>query len=248
MTVYEIIKGFESEIDVGDKVVFQDKVGNEKVYKTYKKVNDNLFELITIEDSNGKHNLTRIPDVKFDKYKVDLERGILFAESSNRWLNPKPNKRNGYVYTTLNGVPIAVHVVVAMSKYQLNKSEWLKEGKTVNHIDFDRGNNISDNLEVIYHKDQFCDEVRARMGKGKKLTENEARYIKYLTAMLEASDERVDSIVIHMIAKRMKRNYETIRKVILGKTHKDVGLTKEMEQEVRQAMLKYDLEQIGKLA
>src|SRR5699024_3001381 len=133
--------------------------------KHYERVNDE-WKLRAVEDENGEITvLTSIPDERFNKYKVDLDNGRIYSEVSDRFLKTKGN-RLGYHYTTLAGIPIAVHVVVAMAKYQINRDEYLIEGKTVNHIDFNRGNNSADNLEIIYHRDQFCDEVRSRMGTG----------------------------------------------------------------------------------
>src|SRR5699024_9918762 len=108
----------------------------------------------------------------------------------------------------------------------------------------DKSDNEIDNLRLVTRRGQYTDSVRERMGTGTPLTEDEVIYIRYLCEMIEAKGERVDSVIIHMIAKKFGRKYETIRKVINGVTHKDVQLTDEMKAQVTQARLEHDLKQL----
>src|SRR5699024_2965175 len=73
------------------------EVETDKYVKYYKKINGE-WVLRAVEDEDREvTTLTSIPD--FSKYKVHLDSGKIYSEISDRWLNPKANKRFGYVYS-----------------------------------------------------------------------------------------------------------------------------------------------------
>src|SRR5690625_2359344 len=97
--INSILDGFNEEIGTDVKVIVKDKINGKCVDKVYRKNTDGTFALIEIIDETGVHKLTTIPN--FRNYLADLKRGKVFSIRANRWLNPKPNKRFGYVYSTL---------------------------------------------------------------------------------------------------------------------------------------------------
>lgn len=241
----DLFIGFLTDADV---LQVEEKDGTIKHFE----LRDDKWELYALQDENGVHELTSIPN--FSNYKADLQRGKIYSLVSDKFLSKGKPNYYGYCYSTLrndNGVatPVSLHSVIMSAALQQEPQKWIDEGLEIDHKNGVKHQNNISNLRLVTRKQQYDSRVRQKMSDnaGTPLTKDEVMYIRYLAAMLEAKGEKVDSIVIHMIAKRFEKQYETIRKVINGVTHKEIGLTPEMKAQVVQAKLERDLEQIKEL-
>ncbi|MEI3613723.1 hypothetical protein [Pseudogracilibacillus sp. SO30301A] len=192
------------------------------------------------------HELTDIPN--FSHYKADLHRGRIYSLISNKWLNPKANKRFGYVYSTLknnNGtaIPISIHTVI-MSAH-LNKSPESWKPLTVNHIDLNKENNSIHNLELIEHKDQFCDIVRSRMGQGERLSNDDVRYLRLIKEILKVKGEYAQNTFFNYFSERLYRSYTTIQNIVNNVTYQDIQLTDKEKELINRIRLQHDLVEFG---
>src|SRR5699024_10174644 len=165
---------------------------------------------------------------------------------SDKWLNPKANKRFGYVYTTLkndNGTstPISLHTLVMSAHLNIQPQDW--KPLTVNHIDFNKENNSIHNLELVEHRDQFCDVVRSKMGTGERLKSEDVRYLRLAKAVLEAKGEYKQNDFCNYFSEKLDRSYTTISNIVDGVTYTDIQLSdKEMEL-INKIRLQHDLKQ-----
>lgn len=223
------------------------EVETDKYVKYYKKINGE-WVLRAVEDEDREvTTLTSIPD--FKTTYADVENGRIWNDLRNDFSKASKPNYYGYIYSSFEGKPVSIHVLIMSAFTQMRPEEWRKQGLEIDHISGSKVENHINNLALVTRQEQYDKRVRAKMSQnaGTPLDKDEVQYIKYLAAMLEARDEKVDSIVIHMIAKRFGKKYETIRKVVNGVTHKDVELTDEMKKEVMQARLQHDLEQVSAL-
>jgi len=234
-------KTIENYITDSYKVTVETDKG---ITKQYERV-DGEWELVAVRDADGVvHELTSIPN--FSQYKCDIERGKIFSLRSDKWLNPKANKRFGYVYTTLkndNGTstPISLHTLVMSAHLNIQPQDW--KPLTVNHIDFNKENNSIHNLELVEHRDQFCDVVRSKMGTGERLKSEDVRYLRLAKAVLEAKGEYKQNDFCNYFSEKLDRSYTTISNIVDGVTYTDIQLSdKEMEL-INKIRLQHDLKQ-----
>lgn len=215
------------------------------ITKQYERL-DGEWQLVAVRDEDGEvTELTPIPN--YETTYADLKNGKIWNDLRNGFSRASKPNLYGYVYSNFEGKSISIHALIMSAKVQVEPAIWKKDGLEIDHKNEIKHDNRAENLRLVTRKEQYTDSVRQRMSEnaGTPLTEDEVKYIRYLSAMLEAKGESVDSIVIHMIAKRMGKRYETIRRVINGVTHKDIELTNEMKAQVTQVRLEYDLEQLA---
>lgn len=218
--------------------------------KHFEKV-DGKWNLYAIEDGNEIYILSDIPN--FSAYKADIERGMIYSLVSDRWLNPKTPNRFGYLFTTLkdnygNAVPMSVHSIMMSAHLQKPVKHYLSQGLEVNHIDFDKTNNNIENLELVTHKEQFCDVVRSRMGRGTRLSDGEVQYIKYVAAVAKAKEQYAINKLSNYFAQKFGKDYVTIFNILKGNTYKNVELNEVMKKEVRKIELEHDLARLSEIA
>lgn len=232
--INQIVEGIEQDIEIGSKVIFDDVVQGEKVEKVYEKIGTGKgeFVLIEITDKDGKHKLTTIPN--FSRYLADLDRGIVFSLRSNKWLNPRANKRFGYVYSTLindnnEATPISLHQLMMSAHKQVQPQDWQRFGLEIDHVDGIKDNNNIDNLRLIRHTEQYCSRVRKKMSEAntRRLTVEDVKAIKMTKETLEALEEYKQSDFCNHYSKELDVTYSTIENVVNGKSYKNVILSDE---------------------
>lgn len=220
--------------------------------KHYEKV-DGKWNLYAIEDSEGEvFELTDIPN--FSRYKAYLERGMIYSLVSNKWLNANTPNRFGYLFSSYindNGTrtPASVHSMIMSAFMGVQPEFWLSKGLEIDHVDGNKTNNkcggIGGNLRLVTRKEQFTDEVRAKMGKGIPLTEEQVNHIKFTSEILKAKGELAINKVSHYFADKYEKGYVTVFNVLKNHTHKNVQLTSEQKSQVRQLELQHDLARLG---
>lgn len=205
---------------------------------------DNEFELVSVEDENGEvSELTSIPN--FSRYKANLDKGIVWSEVSDRWLDPKPNKRFGYCYSTLKDdsgktTPISMHVLMMSAHTGMRSEEW--KPLTVNHKNFQKDDNSIGNLELIEHRDQFCDVVRSKMGQGERLSNEDVRYLRMIKAVLEAKGEYKQNDFCNYFSEKLDRSYTTIENIVNNRTYTEIQLSEKELEMINKIRLQHDLE------
>lgn len=215
--INSILNGFEEEIGKDVKVIVEDRVNGKCVDKVYQKNADGTFELIEIIDDAGVHELTAIPN--FSQYMADLERGKVFSIKANRWLNPKPNKRFGYVYSTLindqkKSTAISIHQVMMSAHKQVKPKSWMRFRLEIDHVNGVKHDNSIDNLRLIRHTEQFCDVVRKKMSESnaKRLSKNDVRYLRLVKEVLQVKANISKTISVIIIVKSLRELIRQLKK------------------------------------
>ena len=219
--------------------------------KHYEKVDDK-WNLYAISDEDGDVvELTDIPN--FSNYKADLHGGKIYSLVSDKWLNANTPNRFGYLFSSYindNGTrtPMSVHSMIMSAYMEMQPESWLSQGLEIDHINMDKTDNRKENLRLVTRKEQFTDEVRAKMGKGIPLTEEQVNHIKFTSEILKAKGEFAINKVSHYFADKYEKGYVTVFNVLKNHTHKNVQLTSEQKSQVRQLELQYDLQQLELIA
>lgn len=173
--------------------------------------------------------LTPIPSDKgLSNYLVDTMYGRIFSKPENRYLSLNPNS-NGYVYATVlhdNGErkSYGVHRLIMASRTGLSLEMFKRGGIEVDHYpkEEEKWNNSINNLQMSSRKTQYRESTRAKMGKGKRLTEDEVKHIlERLNEWLE-NDENKVSDFIHMIAEEYGQGYRNIWNIVNGKSWRNL--------------------------
>jgi CRISPR/Cas system-associated endonuclease Cas1 len=180
-------------------------------------------------------SLSPIPE--FDNYGIDVTTGRIYSFISQRWLNQKGIRKNGYLMTTLKhnsgkSKGMYIHELVYSAYIQKPKSFWREENYimnddgeleqvplTINHMDRNKKNNCYKNLEAKSHKDQFTEDVVKDISTNRKrLSKDEVIQIKKEFAKWEG----IKTDFCLMMAAKMGVVFNTIESIINGKSHKKV--------------------------
>jgi hypothetical protein len=158
-------------------------------------------------------------------YLADVENGRIWSNISQKWLDPKPNKRFGYCYTTLKidgkSKPYSIHTLIMSAHFGVKKGFWLNQGLEINHIsdapDTKQKNGIS-NLELKTRKQQYDDTCRAKLGKGKRLKVNEASHILAQWEYWQQDEDNKKSTFCNIMSEEYGCSYSCIEDLINRKT------------------------------
>lgn len=250
----KIVKNLD-DLFINDKVkVEEQNKDGETIVKTFIRDGEKeQFELKEIEnkDTGEMHELTSIPG--FSQYMADLQRGKIYSLVSDKFLSKGKPNYYGYCYSTLrddDGVatPISLHTLILSAALQQTSKEWQLEGLECDHKNGIKHDNRISNLRLVTRKEQYTKSVRERMGHGIPLVKEQVQYIRYFAAIVKAKGKQVDSKLIHMLADKYDKKYETIRKVVNGVTYSEIELNEAMRKEVCKIELEHDLARLAEIA
>lgn len=167
-------------------------------------------------------------------YLADVENGRIWSNKSDRWLNPKPNKRFGYCYSTFivdgKKKPYSIHTLIMSAHLGVKKEWWLSQRLEVNHISDDpdtkQKNGIS-NLELKTRKQQYDDTCRAKLGKGKRLKVDEASLILGQWEYWKQDEDNKKSTYCNMMSEEYGCSYSCIEDIINRKTWSHVEVDRQ---------------------
>lgn len=205
------------------------------------------WSLVAIEEDGIIYGLTDIPN--FSRYKANLETGTIYSLVSDKWLNAKTQNYYGYIYSSYisdnnERVAQSVHAMIMSAYRQEEPKEWIKQGLEIDHLSGQKNVNSIDNLRLVTREQQYDSRVRATMGQGTPLTKDEVQSIRYIVEVVKTKGRQADSKLIHLLAQQYDKKYETIRKVVNNVTHKQIDLTEQMKNEIRQMQLKVILDEL----
>lgn len=167
--------------------------------------------------------LIPIPELESDNYLADIFNGRIWNVKAERWVNSNPNKRFGYCYSSFDGKPYSIHTLIMSAVLDQKKEWWRQQGLEINHISKDKSDNSMSNLELVNRKQQYEDEeVRAKLGKGKRLSIHEVKEIKYTFDQLLNEGELKTSQIINFLSEQYSVTYSAIENIIKGKTHRKI--------------------------
>jgi hypothetical protein len=173
--------------------------------------------------------LTPIPSYKgLSNYLADSTNGRIWSIKKEKWLSTTPND-NGYVYNSVvhdDGTrdSYGVHRLV-MASVSAIAIEHFKRGEIeVDHYPDEeaRHNNSRYNLQMSSRKLQYRESTKAKMGKGRRLNENEV--VDILTRLKEWMSDESNKIseFIKLSAVIYGQTYRNIHNIAYGKTWKSV--------------------------
>lgn len=171
--------------------------------------------------------LTPIPSGKgLSNYLADTVNGRIWSKLENKFLSVNPNS-NGYVYCTVlhdNGErkSYGCHRLIMASHTGLPLEMFKRGGIEVDHFpnEDEKWNNRIDNLQMSSRKAQYRDSIRAKMGKGKRLTEAEVCEILEQLQEWKADEDNKISDFIRMTAEAYGQGYRNIWNIVNGRTWK----------------------------
>lgn len=177
--------------------------------------------------------LTPIPSEKgLSLYLADTENGRIYSKLEGKFLSLNPNS-NGYVYCTVkhdNGErnSYGVHRLIMSSRSALPLEMFKRGGIEVDHYPYEdeKWNNSVHNLQMSSRKTQYRESTRAKMGKGKRLSEAEVREIlEQLKEWKSDEDNKVSDFIWKMVD-AYGQGYRNIWNIVNGKSwkhlHKEV--------------------------
>lgn len=170
--------------------------------------------------------LTPIPSEKgFNSYLADTINGRIWSKKSNKFLSATPND-NGYVYCTLvddNGVghSYGAHRLIMASYSGIPLEMFKRGGIEIDHIEEDLKHvNGIHNLQMSDRKGQYSKSVREKMGKGKRLKEEEVcEILEQFEEWKEDEDKKI-STFIHMVSEAYDQTYRNVWNIVYGKSWK----------------------------
>jgi hypothetical protein len=177
--------------------------------------------------TNEEVILIPIPSSKgFSNYLADTENGRIFSKVSNKFLSTTPND-NGYVYNTLiddNGKShgFGVHRLIMASVSGIPIEMFKRGSIEVDHYphEEEKHNNSRYNLQISSRKMQYRESTRSKMGKGRRLNEEEVKAIlEQLQQWKEDEDNKISDF-IWMIAEKYSQGYRNVWNIVYGKTWK----------------------------
>ncbi|MBT2736150.1 hypothetical protein [Bacillus sp. ISL-7] len=171
--------------------------------------------------------LTPIPAYRgFSNYLADTMSGRIWSKKSNKFLACTPND-NGYVYVTLiddNGKSnsYGVHRLIMASMSGIPIEQFKRGGIEVDHYpnEEEKHNNSISNLQMSSRKLQYRESIRAKMGKGKRLKEEQVCEILEQLQEWESDENNKLSDFIHMAAEAYGQGYRNLWNIVYGKTWK----------------------------
>lgn len=172
--------------------------------------------------------LTPIPSERgFSNYLVDTINGRIWSIKRNKFLTGSPNS-NGYIYNSLvddNGdaTSFGVHRPVMASYTGIPLEMFKRGGIEIDHIDENLKHvNGIENLQMSSRKNQYTISVRSKMGKGKRLKEEEVlEILEQLEEWKENEDNKL-STFIHMTAEAYDQTYRNIWNIVNRKSWKQL--------------------------
>lgn len=160
----------------------------------------------------------------FSDYLVDVINGRIWSKKSNKgWLTSNPNS-NGYCYVSLtddNGVAhrYGVHRLIMCSYTGIPLEMFCRGGIEIDHInEEEKWNNRLDNLQMSSRKAQYKESTRAKMGKGKRLKEEEVCDILNDLVEWASNENNKLSTFIHSKSKFYNQTYRNIWNIVYRKT------------------------------
>ncbi|WP_431798871.1 hypothetical protein [Halobacillus andaensis] len=173
--------------------------------------------------------LVPIPELDFSKdYLADLDKGLIWSVKSNRYLKQKAN-RFGYRYTSLkvNGkpTPYSIHSLIMSAGMGVKCDWWLNQGLEINHDD-----KFGDNPDSFYkmslctrkqqYEEKYDPSVRAKLGKSKRLREDEVcEILEQFIEFRDTNGFKFSSFVLKM-SEAYGKHYNTVYYLLKGKSHK----------------------------
>lgn len=171
--------------------------------------------------------LTPIPSHKgLSNYLADTVNGRIWSKMNNEFLSINPNS-NGYVYCKVlhddgERKGYGVHRLI-MASFSGLPLEMFKRGMIeVDHYpnEEEKWNNRIDNLQMSDRKGQYRESTRAKMGKGKRLNEDQViTILADLKEWLSGENNKVSEF-IHSTAEKYGQGYRNIWNIVNGKSWK----------------------------
>lgn len=180
----------------------------------------------------SQETLIPIPELDFDPdYLANTKLGKIWSHKSGRYLDPKPNKRFGYCYTTViidgKPKPYSVHNLIMSAALGVKKKWWRDQGLEINHIsdcpDTKSMNHIG-NLELRTRKGQYDDECRSKLGKGRRLKLEEVRQILFDWREWQKDKENKFSAFCNLKKDEYGVSYSCIEGIVKRKTWKRIEI------------------------
>lgn len=180
--------------------------------------------------------LTPIPAKRgFSNYLADTENGRIWNIKLGRFLNVNPND-NGYVYATLiddNGErdSYGVHRLIMASVYGEPIEKFKRGGIEVDHFPHEdqKWNNSRHNLQMSDRFGQYRETTREKMGKGKRLKEDQVKEILSDLEEWKTDENNKISDFIWNTAEMYNQGYRNIWNIVNGKSWKHLHLEMEVE-------------------
>lgn len=173
--------------------------------------------------------LTPIPSEKgLSNYLVDTMNGLIWSKLDNRVLFLNPNS-NGYVYCTVlhdNGErkSYGVHRLVMSSFSGIPLEMFKRGGIEIDHYpnENEKWNNSILNLQMSDRKGQYRESTKIKMGKGKRLTEEDVCEILEQLKEWKLDDNNKISDFIHMTSEAYEQTYRNVWNIVNGKSWKQL--------------------------
>lgn len=171
--------------------------------------------------------LTPIPSNRgLNNYLADTIKGRIWSKRTNSWLSTNKND-NGYVYNTLiddsgESCRYGVHRLIMASYTGIPLEMFKRGGIEVDHFpnEEEKWNNSITNLQMSSRKTQYRESTRSKMGKGKRLTEEEVCEILEQLQEWKSDENNKLSDFIHMTAEAYDQSYRNIWNIVYGKSWK----------------------------
>lgn len=183
--------------------------------------------------NNEEVILTPIPSYKgLNSYLADTINGRIWSKKNERFLTSNPND-NGYVYNSIthdDGTRCAygVHRLVMASISGIPLEHFKRGEIEVDHYpkEEEKYNNRMDNLQMSSRKMQYRESTRSKMGRGRRLTDEEVIQILDMLEEWKSEEDNKLSDFVHMIAEMYEQSYRNAYNIVYGKTwkhlHKEV--------------------------
>ena len=171
--------------------------------------------------------LTPIPSYKgLSNYLADTENGRIFSKKNNMFLASTPND-NGYVYNSVTHdddtrQSYGVHRLIMASVTGIPLEHFKRGEIEVDHYpnEEEKWNNSRYNLQMSSREAQYRESTRSKMGKGKRLKDDDV--IEILEQLEEWKKDETNKLsdFIHQTAEKYGQGYRNIWNIVNGKSWK----------------------------